>query len=180
MRALTTLLMFIFLLMTGGCRYHTGPRTSADAVPELSMKAWEVKQPLVKVCATAPVTVQEVQWALDLWAEHGAPQLRAVSSYCLDMATDTDVVFVDVPQMWMASDWTPGTRGLTVTFSERKGAPTRLAVIGLGNGDRRVLAHEIGHIWVSGHYEGPDHVITPYMEDFAWAWDGVRRAFRKL
>ena len=173
MRALISLLTFLFLLMA----------CSARGVQQVPLKAWEEREPIVKVCPTAPVTTSEVQWALDTWAEHGAPQLQAVSSYCLDIAESSDAVFVTGPQPWAEAEWTPGTIGLTVTFSETREGPTRLGVIGLATGDLRVLTHEVGHLWITGHVGGPfnPHIMAEYIQHFDWdGWDGIDKAMRRL
>lgn len=172
MRALVALLTFLFLLLatSASCSTHG----------KLEARPWADVAPLVRVCPDSPVTKGEVQWALDSWAAHGAPQLEAVYSYCADIESATDTVFITGPQLWAIEHWTPGTVGLTVAFSETRDGPTKVASIGLINSDLRVLLHEVGHLWISDHWPEKGHVMTEYIENFdASNWEGMAPLLRK-
>ncbi len=170
----TAPLFVLFLPLSVSCPKHPKPRAET---PSIKAKAWEY-DPVVKVCSTAPVTTEEVQWALNVWADQGAPQLTAISSSCYHTEFDQGAVIVDIPQAWMYPEWEAYMRAMTVVFSDEKDSPVHLAYIGLPSGDPRTLLHEVGHIWLAGHIEDRPHVMSTYIEDFAWDFSGVRAAFR--
>lgn len=174
-RALVALLTFFFLLLTPGCK-QAG---IAKERPKWDIKAmkWE-HDPVVKVCAGGPVTAGQVQYSLDLWAKHGAPQLTAVASACSSF--HDHAVYIHYPPTWMVLEhWGEDTVGLTVVYSRTPLGPPVSAEMGLISDDMKVLTHEVGHLWLPEHYPGKDHVITEWMDHFDWrGWDDVRQAFK--
>jgi hypothetical protein len=171
LRVVATALMTIMLV---SCPKHVSKKQE----PELRHRPWAY-DPLVKVCPTSPVTVDEVQWALDVWAKQGAPQLVAIDSLCYDTEFDRGSVIVDIPQQWMSMEWEYNMRALTVLFYDSPVGTPHLAYIGLPTADPSTLLHEVGHIWLSGHVEDRPHVLSLYIEDFAWDFDGVKPLFRR-
>ena len=161
-----------------GCRKVPNYGTSStDEDPRVTRTYWQ-EDPLVKVCPTSPFAVSEVQWALDLWAKHGAPQLQAFPDSCIDQ-TGEMTVYVDMPYRWMAPEWEPNMRAATFLFSEKKGAPIAIGFIAipLDVQDRRTLVHEVGHIWLEGH-QNNSH-LAPYVTGFEWEWGAIEREFRR-
>lgn len=139
--------------------------------PVLAPAAAWAMEPTVLVCSTAPVTKDEVQQALDLWADHGAPQLTAMDSYCLGNQV-SGYVYVDLRHA--GESWEPGV--LATTYYSPY-TPRDYAIIHLSNGDLRVLTHEVGHIWL-GHASVSPHVLHPSIGHFDWdAWEDVEYAF---
>jgi hypothetical protein len=169
LRVVTTALMTLMLV-------SCPKQVSKNQDLSIAYRPW-VYDPLVKVCPTSPVTVDEVQWALDVWAKQGAPQLRAIDSLCYDTEFDRGSVIVDIPQQWMSAEWEYNMRALTVLFYDVPAGKPHLAYIGLPTADPRTLLHEVGHIWLDGHVEGRPHVLSLYIEDFAWDFDGVKTLF---
>lgn len=169
-------LLLLGLLLVGSCR-KTG---------ELPPPAWSPVRhtwptnPLVEVCHNAPVTHFEVQWALDVWAEHGAPHLQAVPSHCYSKLEDY-TVYVDLPSPEEhAEHWTSQVIGLTGVYFAKGTRVPIAADVHLLTDDRRVLVHEIGHIWFPNHYPGQDHVMSEWLHGFEWdGWEGIERAFRR-
>lgn len=168
----------VMCALLGSCR-KASPKAAADFSWTPTPHEWIVTKPLVKVCATAPVTTAEVQVALDLWAEKGAPQLLAVPSHCFSR-TELHTVYVDVPSQYILEHhWNPQTIGLTSVFSVERDGPAAGAYISLLNDDMRILVHEVGHLWIGDHYPAPGHVLSEYVDGFSWdGWDGVARTLR--
>ena len=167
--------LFFGLLLVGSCQKIN--RVEA-AVWEPQKHTWMV-DPVVEVCYSAPVTLGEVQWALDKWAEHGAPKLTAIESHCYSK-TEDHTVYVDAPTPEeYAKLWNGRTVGLTGVFFFDNTRVAGVADVHLISDDRRVLLHEVGHIWFPNHYPGEDHVMSEWLSDFAWeGWEGVEKAFR--
>lgn len=154
-----------------GCQVP--PKTASERLPFIF--DWD-PQPKVHVCSTAPVTVDAVRWAATTWANHGAPRLEVVSSYCLTR-NEPFVVYLDAPSLDEYREYFyPEAVGITSTWANSEGQIVG-ADIRLLNDDTRVLLHEFGHIWFPDHVEGK-HVMAPHLEDFGFNFDGLERAFR--
>lgn len=177
-RACVALLTAIVLLFCfgGGCG-TTSPTAMAKA-PKWSPEVHQwPENPVVKVCSSAPVTAAEVQWALDLWAQNGAPQLTALPSYCYSKA-EPYTVYVDRPTIAeYSAHWTEKTVGLTSVYKMDMDAPPIAADLHLISDDRRILLHEVGHLWIPAHYPGTHHVMAEWLSDFDTSFRGVKRLF---
>ena len=175
-RAIVALLTFICVLCFGGCKQAGLQKEPRPKWPVTSIP-WE-HPPVVKVCNHSPVSPSQVQYSLDLWHSHGAPQLTAVASAC--SSTYEEAVYVGYPTDGMLEKhWDANMVGLTVVYSKTKWGPPSAADMGLLSDDMRVLTHEVGHLWLPGHYPGKDHVLAEWMANFDWnGWDGVEKAFR--
>lgn len=169
------LILAIAFLLSQGCAPKQGAKPEERWAPVLH--DW-VFPPMVKVCSTAPVTKDEVQWALDLWANHGAPELTAIDSHCLSK-NEPWTVYVDQPTVEeYAAHWTEHTIGLTSVYRYAEGQPPVAADLHLVTGDRRVLLHEVGHLWIPAHYPGKEHVLSEWLGDFAYSFEGVDKVFK--
>lgn len=174
---LALLIALAFLFAQSGCK---SPAVAAKKAPwDPQVHHW-VFAPMVKVCASAPVTDGEVQWALDQWAQNGAPQLTAIPSNCF-VKDEPFTVYVDRPTVqeylyhWDGSM----TVGLTSVFFYAEGQPPVGAYLNLISDDRRVLLHEVGHLWIPEHYPGKGHVMAEWLHDFDYDFKGTARVLRK-
>jgi hypothetical protein len=171
------------LLLTG-CTSHThasdpGTQCTVESpVFDVPARDW-LMTPMVKVCPGSPVDLETVQTVLALWAQHGAPSLNARYDGCWEQWHMPGYVYIGGKDARNPSPgWAPGVLGITY-YSPGAGreVPAWWAAIELTNSDRKVLTHEVGHIWLDHANVGP-HVLYPTIEGFHWkGWLGVEAAF---
>lgn len=146
--------------------------------------------PVVKVCdGWSPWTVDEVRWAAGLIHQVGGPDLKVVSSYCLEHQLGYAIEgFIYIAGLWQGEDldkniWRHDT--LAVTYNMVT-VPRTHAAIHTRTDDPRVLVHELVHTLINGPNAGHvdskvvPHVINPYIENFSFepqAWAGIPEAF---
>lgn len=175
-------LVFLFLTLFSCAKAPLEPgmqRTVEIPVFEQPARPW-MMTPVVKVCPDSPVDLVEVQNMLLLWEQHGAPRLQARYDGCWEHRPHPGYVYIHGNRYTGAHpEWSPGILGLTYYSPGGISGelPTWWAVIELRDSNRKVLAHEIGHLWL-GHASVGPHVLYPSIYGFSWnGWLGVEAAF---
>jgi hypothetical protein len=180
-----SLFLLFFLLLAGCAKAPLDPgmqRTVSIPVFDQPARPW-LMTPVVKVCPDAPVGEAEVQNVLALWEQHGAPRLKVRYAPCWESRPLPGYVYIrgntydGAHPQWQ---WDHSVLGLTYYSAGgiNSELPTWWAVIELSDNDRRVLTHEVGHLWL-GHANVGPHVLFPTIQGFHWkGWLGVDAAFK--
>ena len=176
----------LFALLTGcAAADAAGPANVMEplGVGMPPVEVWSVK-PKVWVCEDSPFTVTAVQNALDAWASHGAPRLKAkeYGAICdADMLGKPGTVVVGRRVYWGEAEddyWIDGAIGQTMVSDVT--VPRTWAIIHFDYAqpvDFISLRHEVGHLWFD-HVDDRRHLMYPArVPGGNWSWEGIDEAF---
>lgn len=162
------LLLFLFLL---SCAPKQDLQRTFE-VPIFDEPAHEwLVLPTVKVCPSSPLSVDEVRTLFTLWEQHGAPRMRIRGDACHER--EPLIGYVYIMGGINAATWPRDALGVTYFSNPPGESPLLWALISLPTADRKVAAHEIGHVWL-GHANAWPHVMFPSIDGFTWTDDGWR------